>query len=146
MDFKRLLRAKTALLLAFWLGILPLAGAEAASAPVLPSNAVLDLSSRAHTFAAPNARVVDLRLGAGIAAIAPGQAITPSEYLAIMQLYHGHSQNLVLNSLGMAVGGRALLTPQSLSGSIQSLVVPRRVALIELGFGGSSPFTVNGNG
>src|SRR5207253_857278 len=96
--------------LAFCMAILPFIPLYAASAPPLPNNAALDLGSRARTFTAPNARLVDLRLGPSIVPIRPGQAITPAEYLAIMQLYVGHSQGLVLNFGSLSIAKSGLLS------------------------------------
>ncbi|GEM_PF-2895539 len=113
----------------------------------LPAHAVLNLGSLSHIFPSPSATPVHLILGGQATTIAPGQQITAAEYLAIGQVLvsPSHTQTLLLNSQGEAIGGYARLTPAQVDSNLQSLVLPSHVSLGAVGFTTGSPLNVAGS-
>lgn len=115
----------------------------------------LDLSSVAATVAAPISAPVHITVGGNLSSsgavvggteisIAPGQLITPSQYVALTQVLQNGTQNILLTAGGAAEGGGLTLSAAQ-TGTFSSLVLPQQVTLSGIGFGSSDPFSVSGS-
>jgi fibronectin-binding autotransporter adhesin len=115
----------------------------------------LDLSSTQATIAAPINHPVSIMVGGAMnssgqvvggteISIAPGQMITPAQYVALTQVVQLGSQSIELSVGGTAYGGSFSLVAGQ-TGELSSLVLPTNVSLGSIGFNSSNPFSVTGN-
>jgi hypothetical protein len=115
----------------------------------------LDLSSTQATIAAPINHPVSIMVGGAMnssgqvvggaeISIAPGQMITPAQYVALTQVVQQGSQSIELSVGGTAYGGSFSLVAGQ-TGELSSLVLPTNVSLGSIGFNSSNPFSVTGN-
>jgi hypothetical protein len=115
----------------------------------------LDLSSTQATIAAPINHPVSIMVGGAMnssgqvvggaeISIAPGQMITPAQYVALTQVVQLGSQSIELSVGGTAYGGSFSLVAGQ-TGELSSLVLPTNVSLGGIGFNSSNPFSVTGN-
>lgn len=73
--------------------------------------------------------------------VQPGQLLTSAQYLAVNQILNAGRQTLLLNHDGIAIGGTASITPNTVS-ILNSLNLPGNVALHAIGFTQQTPLSV----
>lgn len=120
-------------------------------------NIDLNLSSTNASLTAPNNAPVQIVTGGQLDAhgnitggtpvtIAPGQMLTPAQYLAVTNVLNAASQtqSIIVSPTGTAAGGAASLQPSQLASATQ-LVVPQGVNLQVVNYTSSTPFNVSGS-
>src|SRR5207248_1469991 len=140
--FRRLFALFLAVIFTGWQAGGQIALADTAAA--LPGGSSLDFASANQQIKAPNTAPVQILSGGTKSTVAPGQLLTPAQYMAVSQVLQNGNQTLTLNAQGVATGGFATLTPQQVSAGLQSLVLPSSVSIAGLGFNNKTPLQVTG--
>ncbi len=109
----------------------------------IPTNTALDLGSTSQTVQSPNSTSIQITEGGVMHTIAPGQMVTPGEFMAVRQVVANWGQHLVLSGSGAAIGGYAGIGTSSVS-NLQNLNIPTNVSLTAFNFNAASPLTVLG--
>lgn len=147
-----------------YLAVTAAEGGGALAPPVAPQRAMpplptsLDLGSTVTSQLAPNAGAVQIQTGgtAGstgavgggtLMTVAPGQPLTPAQYMAVSQAIFTGRQGILMNSQGAATGGFATVMAAAASAhSIETMVVPKNVMLGAIGFAAQNPLNTVGSG
>lgn len=129
-----------------WFALPAIAGPVTKAPPAPPA---MNLGSMQTNVTAPNTHPVSIRVGdssgrSGVMNVAPGQALTPAELLAVTQLMTTGRQTLMLNTSGAATGGSAVVSAASALNSLSALSIPKGVSILSVGTTGANALTVTG--